>query len=154
MQVSQNVASPVVYLCSLQCKCVRECDKTWVHEPSVCTFVGVSVVIVFMVKAVIDEPQTLDVNYMLDFCELFLCYSSSHTHKARLRSTFSILYIRSTSIIIIPYYINKPGVHLCCINSPVVTHTSLSFDSDADCRDNSGKNTGCNLKKHSLKCFY
>lgn len=34
---------------------VYECARTRVHVPSVCTFVGVSVVFVFMVKAVNDE---------------------------------------------------------------------------------------------------
>lgn len=35
--------------------CVRVCVRTRVHVLSVCTFVGVSVVFVFMVKAVNDE---------------------------------------------------------------------------------------------------
>lgn len=69
------------------------------HVPSVCTFVGVSVVFVFMVEAVNDESlKPSGVNLMLDFCELFLCCSSSHTHIARLRSTFSILYMETASI--------------------------------------------------------
>lgn len=66
---------------------------------------------------------------MLDFCELFLCCSSSHTHIARLRSTFSILYMENS--------LNNAfnpviGVHLCCINGQVVTLTALSSDPDAD----------------------
>lgn len=54
---------------------------------------------------------------MLDFCELFLCYSSSHTHIARLRSTFSILYMETASII----HITKP----CC---PPVLYQWSSHD--------------------------
>lgn len=68
--------------------------------PFVCTFVAVSVVFVFMVEAVNDESlkPTGGKNLMLDFCELFLCCSSSHTHIARLRSTFSTLYMETASI--------------------------------------------------------
>lgn len=51
-------------------------------------------------KAVNDESQNPSgVHLMLDFCELFLCCSSSHTHIARLRSTFNILYLETASII-------------------------------------------------------
>lgn len=50
-------------------------------------------------KLLMTNHETLwGLNLMLDFCELFLCCSSSHTHIARLRSTFSIIYMETASI--------------------------------------------------------
>lgn len=69
---------------------------------------------------------------MLDFCELFLCCSSSHTHIARLRSTFSILYMENSLNNAFNLVI---GVHLCCINGQIVTLAALSSDSDASWGD-------------------
>lgn len=80
-------------------------------------------------------------NLMLDFCELFLCCSSSHTHIARLRSTFSILYMENSLNNAFNLVI---GVHLCCINGQIVTLAALSSDSDASKGDgwDSRKNKG------------
>lgn len=69
---------------------------------------------------------------VFDFCELFLCCSSSHTLIARLRSTFGILYMENS----LDHTFNLViGVHLCCIHGQAVATTASSSHSDADWRD-------------------
>lgn len=129
--IMRSCVQIILYMCACGvCVCVGGCVRTCVHVLSVCTFVGVSVLFVFMVKAVNDESlKPSGLNLMLDFCELFLCCSSSHTHIARLRSTFNILHYMKNSLnnalnLVI-------GVHLCCVNGQIVILAALSSGSDA-----------------------